>query len=113
MSLATWLNNPSLRLMRPRADAGEARSRSRSRSILSDLAFVKAAMKLSLSLACAGCPVRQEIVDSSTAFAYGDGLAKALEGQEAMFYVESRGQRGDLVVQVDGLYAADHCCLFC
>jgi len=51
-----------------------------------------------------GCPVRQEIVDSSTAIAYGDGLAKALEGQEAMFYVDSRGQRGDLVVQVDGLY---------
>ena len=47
--------------------------------------------------------MRQEIVGSSTAIAYGDGLAKAIEGQEAMFYVDSRGQRGDLVVQVDGL----------
>ena len=53
---------------------------------------------------CLGCPVRQEIVSSSTAIAYGDGLAKAVEGQEAMFYVDSRGQRGDLAVQVDGLY---------
>ena len=53
-----------------------------------------------------GCPVRQEIVDSSTAIAYGDGLEKALEGQEAMFYVDSRGQRGDLAVHVDGLQSA-------
>ena len=49
-----------------------------------------------------GCPVKQEIVDSSTAIAYGDGLAKAVEGQEAMFYVDARGQPGDLAVQVDG-----------
>jgi len=53
-------------------------------------------------LLCLGCPVQQEIVSSSTAIAYGDGLAKAVEGQEAMFYVDSRGQRGDLTVQVDG-----------
>ena len=41
-------------------------------------------------------------MDSSTAIAYGDGLAKAVEGQEAMFYVDARGQPGDLAVQVDG-----------
>ena len=52
-----------------------------------------------------GCPVRQEIVDSSTAIAYGDGLEKAIEGQEAMYYVDSRGQPGDLAVHVDGLYS--------
>jgi len=89
----------------PRADAGE------SRSVLSELTFVKAAINVSLSLARAGRPVRQEIVDSS-AFAYGDGLAKALKGQDAMFYVESHGQHGNLVARVDGLYAAHHCCLF-
>ena len=47
--------------------------------------------------------MRQEIVDSSTAIAYGDGLEKAIEEQEAMFYVDSRGQRGDLAVHVDGI----------
>ena len=47
-------------------------------------------------------------MDSSNAIAYGDGLEKALEGQEAMFYVDSRGQRGDLAVHVDGKYTTTH-----
>lgn len=50
----------------------------------------------------AGCPIRQEIYDSSLAMAYGDGLSKGIEDQEAAFFVDVRGQRGDLDVRVDG-----------
>lgn len=40
--------------------------------------------------------------------AHGEGLKRAFEDQVATFYVDSRGQRGDLVVQVDGEYQFLH-----
>lgn len=62
----------------------------------------KAIVNLLVTRMFAGCPIRQEIFDSSLATAYGDGLAKGIEDQEATFFVDIRGQRGDLDVRVDG-----------
>ena len=50
----------------------------------------------------AGCPIKQEIIDASTATAYGEGLERGLEDKPTSFYVDSKGQRGELVVQVEG-----------
>lgn len=49
-----------------------------------------------------GCPIRQDIVDSGTASAYGDGLQRGEEDKPATFYVDSGGRQGDLDVSVDG-----------
>ena len=39
--------------------------------------------------------------------AYGIGLTKAVVGQTASFYVDTKGFRGNLKVQVDGELAPD------
>lgn len=49
-----------------------------------------------------GTPIRQEIGDTSTATAHGDGLVKGQENHPATFYVDSHGKKGNLEVQVDG-----------
>ncbi|ESO03706.1 hypothetical protein HELRODRAFT_173407 [Helobdella robusta] len=49
-----------------------------------------------------GCPVKQEIFDASIVIAEGEGLVKGLEDHVTSFYVDSRGQKGELKVQVDG-----------
>lgn len=55
-----------------------------------------------IAVSCVGCPIKQEITDNSLVNADGDGLFRAFEDQVASFYVETGGQRGDLVVQVEG-----------
>jgi len=50
-----------------------------------------------------GCPITQTIVDTgSVATAYGDGLYKGLEDVPSSFVVDTRNQRGDLSVEVEG-----------
>ena len=49
-----------------------------------------------------GCPVKQDIFDSSIIIAEGDGLIKGLEDHQTTFYVDPRGQKGELKVQVEG-----------
>lgn len=56
-----------------------------------------------------GCPIKQEITDNSLVNADGDGLFRAFEDQVASFYVETGGQRGDLVVQVEGPNSISKC----
>ena len=51
-----------------------------------------------------GCPLKQDIIDSSTANAYGEGLYSGEEERTCTFYVDTRGARGDLFVQVDGRF---------
>jgi len=50
----------------------------------------------------AGSPVKHTVRASAAVVASGDGLITACEGQTANFVVNSKGQRGDLVVHVDG-----------
>ena len=54
-----------------------------------------------------GCPVKQEITDNSVVIASGEGLVRGIEDRVAMFYVDTKGQRGDLHVQVDGQCVPD------
>lgn len=49
-----------------------------------------------------GCPVRQEIRPTVLATACGDGLIKGCVGQIQSFIVDPKGQKGELVVQVEG-----------
>lgn len=49
-----------------------------------------------------GCPIRQHVVDTSQIVAEGEGLSRGVEDQVATFCVDSKCQRGDLVVRVDG-----------
>jgi hypothetical protein len=51
---------------------------------------------------CIGCPIRQEIIDATSATAYGEGLERGFEDKSTSFYVDSKGHRGELVVQVEG-----------
>jgi hypothetical protein len=53
-------------------------------------------------LPIAGCPIRQEIFDISLVAAYGDGLAKGICHHKATYFVDVRGQRGNLYVSVEG-----------
>jgi len=50
-----------------------------------------------------GCPIKQEIIDNAAVSAYGEGLTKGFEDQIATFFVEARGQNGEVTVQVDGM----------
>lgn len=49
-----------------------------------------------------GCPVRQEIRATVLATACGEGLIKGCAGQTQSFIVDPKGQKGELVVQVEG-----------
>ena len=44
----------------------------------------------------------QNISSATISSAYGDGLLKGQEHKAATFYVDTKGQSGDLFVQVDG-----------
>jgi hypothetical protein len=46
--------------------------------------------------------VKYDVQPSAPVIAYGDGLTSAVEGKAAAFVVDSKGQRGELIVQVDG-----------
>ena len=59
---------------------------------------------LSYLVTYTGCPIRQEIMDSGSASAYGDGLQKGEEDKPATFFVDAGGRQGDLDVTVDGTY---------
>lgn len=50
----------------------------------------------------AGCPIRHEIVDNVKATAYGLGLKRGLQDKIATFDIDAKGQRGDLIVKIDG-----------
>lgn len=52
----------------------------------------------------AGCPIKQEIIDNTCATAYGEGLERGFEDRQTTFYVDSKGHRGELVVQVEGTF---------
>jgi len=49
-----------------------------------------------------GCPIKQEIFDNASISVYGEGLSKGYEDQVATFYVDAKGQSGDVGVQIDG-----------
>jgi len=49
-----------------------------------------------------GCPVRQEIRAVIPVTACGDGLIKGIVNQVASFYVDPKGQKGELLAQVQG-----------
>lgn len=49
-----------------------------------------------------GCPVRQEIRALVPVTACGDGLVKGVVGQVATFYVDPKGQKGELLAQIQG-----------
>ena len=49
-----------------------------------------------------GCPIKYEVYDLVRATAHGEGLTRGIKDQISTFVVDSKGQRGDLVVQVDG-----------
>ena len=49
-----------------------------------------------------GCPITQTVTEASLATAYGDGLYKAEEGKNTSFFVDTKGQPGDLFIQIDG-----------
>ena len=51
---------------------------------------------------CAGSPVKHTIQSSAAVVAFGDGLVKVCEGKIAKFVVDSKGEHGDLAVQVNG-----------
>jgi len=46
--------------------------------------------------------VKHTVKMSAAVAAYGDGLITACEGKTANFEVNSKGQRGELVVNVNG-----------
>lgn len=46
--------------------------------------------------------MKHDIQPSAPVIAYGEGLTSAVEGKPATFVVDSKGQRGELTVQVDG-----------
>ncbi|PAA77144.1 hypothetical protein BOX15_Mlig033128g4 [Macrostomum lignano] len=49
-----------------------------------------------------GCPLQQVARSPEMAVAHGEGLVEALLNQPTHFFVDPKGQRGDLFVQVDG-----------
>ena len=51
-----------------------------------------------------GNPITQNIVDSGSGVTvYGDGLSKAEVGRQAKFFIDAKGQRGEIThYQVDG-----------
>lgn len=51
-----------------------------------------------------GCPIRQEIRAIIPATACGDGLIKGIAGQVQSFVVDPQGQKGELVVQIEGWF---------
>lgn len=46
--------------------------------------------------------MKHDVQPSAPVTAYGEGLTSAVEGKPATFVVDSKGQRGELIVQVDG-----------
>jgi len=50
----------------------------------------------------AGSPVKHTVKSSAAVVAFGDGLMTAREGEPAEFVVNSKGQRGELLVHVAG-----------
>ena len=57
-----------------------------------------------------GCPIKQEISNNAVISADGEGLLRGFEDQIAIFFVDSKGQRGDLNVQVEGLFLSSIRC---
>jgi len=51
---------------------------------------------------CVGSPVKHTVQSGAAVVAFGSGLVSACEGQPAKFVVDSKGERGELVVHVDG-----------
>lgn len=51
-----------------------------------------------------GCPIRQDIDDVVVATACGNGLEKGIVDRMAEFVVDVRGDKGELVVQVQGQF---------
>ena len=49
-----------------------------------------------------GSPVKHAVKSSAAVVAFGDGLMAAREGEPANFVVNSKGQRGELLVHVTG-----------
>jgi len=47
--------------------------------------------------------VKHAVKSSASVVAFGDGLITACEGETANFVVNSKGQRGDLEIQVTGI----------
>jgi len=50
----------------------------------------------------AGSPVKHTVKTSAAVAVFGDGLMTACQGKTASFVVNTKGQRGELVVHVDG-----------
>lgn len=56
-----------------------------------------------------GCPLQQMARSPEMAVAHGEGLVEAQVHQPTQFFVDPKGQRGDLIVQVDGPTSVSAC----